>query len=352
MRRLIEGAIQGAERGATLTKRMLAFARRQELKPETVDVPALVDSMVEMLRRSLGPETRIATDFAADVPATRVDPNQLELALLNLALNARDAMPLGGQLTISAHRELVAAGEVPGLQPGEYVCIVERDTGHGMDEATQKRATEPFFTTKGAGRGTGLGLSMVDGLVAQSGGAMRITSQLGIGTTVELWLPVSDASEAATALPAPPPRPPSHIDEARSCRVLVVDDDPIVATGTVAMLEDLGHVATEAPSGDAALQLLGSDMIIDLVITDHAMPGMTGTELAVHIRRSWPELPIVIASGYAELPGDGDLSLPRLSKPYRQQDLAALVARLTRDRPVARRAAAGALARWDTSPGC
>ena len=149
MRRLIDGAIQGAERGATLTKRMLAFARRQELKPETVIVPALVDGMVEMLRRSLGPETRIATDFAADMPATRVDPNQLELALLNLALNARDAMPLGGQLTISAHKELVAAGEVPGLQPGEYVCIVERDTGQGMDEATLKRATEPFFYDKG-----------------------------------------------------------------------------------------------------------------------------------------------------------------------------------------------------------
>jgi CheY-like chemotaxis protein len=237
----------------------------------------------------------------------------------------------------------VAAGEVPGLQPGEYVCIVERDTGHGMDEATQKRATEPFFTTKGAGRGTGLGLSMVDGLVAQSGGAMRITSQLGIGTTVELWLPVSDVDEDATAPPASPPRP-SPIREVRSCRVLVVDDDPIVATGTVAMLEDLGHVATEVPSGDAALRLLGSDTVIDLVITDHAMPGMTGTELAAHIRRSWPELPIVIASGYAELPGDGDLGLPRLSKPYRQQDLATLVTRLIRDRPVVRRAAAGAAA--------
>jgi signal transduction histidine kinase len=342
-RRLIDGAIQGAERGAILTKRMLAFARRQELKPETVNVPALVDSMVEMLRRSLGPGTRIATDFAADVPATRVDPNQLEVALLNLALNARDAMPLGGQLTIAAHRERVAAGEVSGLQPGEYVCIVERDTGHGMDEATLKRATEPFFTTKGAGRGTGLGLSMVDGLVAQSGGAMRITSQLGIGTTVELWLPVSGVDDDAPTPPTRPQRAPP-LREVRSCRVLVVDDDPIVATGTVAMLEDLGHVATEVPSGDAALQLLGSDTVIDLVITDHAMPGMTGTELAAHIRQSWPELPIVIASGYAELPGDEDLGLPRLSKPYRQHDLATLVARLIRDRPVVRRAAAGAAA--------
>jgi CheY-like chemotaxis protein len=184
---------------------------------------------------------------------------------------------------------------------------------------------------------------MVDGLVAQSGGAMRITSQLGIGTTVELWLPVSGVDDDAPAPPTRPQRAPP-LREVRSCRVLVVDDDPIVATGTVAMLEDLGHVATEVPSGDAALQLLGSDTVIDLVITDHAMPGMTGTELAAHIRQSWPELPIVIASGYAELPGDEDLGLPRLSKPYRQHDLATLVARLIRDRPVVRRAAAGAAA--------
>ena len=325
---------------------MLAFARRQELKPETVDVPALVDGMVEMLRRSLGPETRIATDFAADVPATRVDPNQLELALLNLALNARDAMPLGGQLTISAHRELVAAGEVPGLQPGEYVCIAERDTGHGMDEATLKRATEPFFTTKGArprhrprpvdGRrpGRAIGRGHAHHQPARHRHHHR---------TVASGFGCRRGSARATGEPAAPAAPPP-IREVRSCRVLVVDDDPIVATGTVAMLEDLGHVATEVPSGEAALQLLCSDTVIDLVITDHAMPGMTGTELAARIRRSWPELPIVIASGYAELPGDGDLGLPRLSKPYRQQDLAALVASLIRDRPVVRRAAAGAAA--------
>jgi signal transduction histidine kinase len=335
-RRMIDGAIQGAERGATLTKRMLAFARRQELKPETINVPTLVDSMVEMLGRSLGPGIQIATDFASNLPPTRVDPNQLELALLNLALNARDAMPLGGQLTISAHRERIEAGEVPGLRAGDYVCICERDTGHGMDEPTLKRATEPFFTTKGAGRGTGLGLSMVDGLVAQSGGAMRITSQLGLGTRVELWLPVS---EERAVEHAPPPVQP-NLDGTRCCRVLVVDDDPIVLAGTVAMLEDLGHVATEVASGEAALQVLLSDDSIDLVITDHAMPGMTGTELAARIRRTWPELPVAIATGYAELPSDGELELPRLSKPYRQQDLAALVARLVGPQPVLVRPAA------------
>ena len=165
---------------------------------------------------------------------------------------------------------------------------------------------------------------------------MRITSQANAGTTVELWLPVSEVDEVEQTRSSAPPQ----IEEIRSCRILVVDDDPIVAAGTAAMLEDLGHVATEVPSGDAALRLLRSAADVDLVITDHAMPGMTGIELAVRIRGSWPELPVVIATGYAELPGDGDLDLPRLSKPYRQQDLAVLVAQLVGDRLVPRRAAA------------
>ena len=188
--RLIDGAIQGAERGATLTKRMLAFARRQELRPEAVDIAKLVDSMIEMLRRSVGPAIQITTDFEGDLAPIRFDPNQLELALLNLAVNARDAMPVGGEATISACRKQVGAGEVTGLGPGEYARISVRDTGQGMDEMTLRRATEPFFTTKGPGHGTGLGLSMVDGLVAQSGSVLRIDSRQTIGTTVELWAAV------------------------------------------------------------------------------------------------------------------------------------------------------------------
>jgi signal transduction histidine kinase len=323
LRRLIDGAIRGAERGAALTKRMLAFARRQELQPATVDVPKLVDSMVEMLGRSLGPSIEIITKFDDDVPATLVDPNQLELALLNLALNARDAMPNGGSLSISARRNRVGQGEIPGLAAGEYVCIAERDTGVGMEENTLKRATEPFFTTKGVGRGTGLGLSMVDGLVAQSGGAMRISSEVGAGTTIELWLPVSGLQEAEETRP----RGTTGIDDLRVCRVLVVDDDPIVAAGTAAMLEDLGHRTIEVGSAEIALQVLSSESDIDFVITDHAMPGMTGSELATRIRRDWPSVPVVLASGYTELPGDG-LGLPRLSKPYRQEELARLMANL------------------------
>jgi signal transduction histidine kinase len=322
--RLIDGAIQASERGATLTKRMLAFARRQELRPETVDVPELVANMVEMLGRSLGPTIQISMEFESNVPPTRVDPNQLELAILNLALNARDAMPRGGQLTISARRAQVADGEIPGLAPGDYICVAESDTGTGMDDVTLKRATEPFFTTKGTGQGTGLGLSMVDGLVAQSGGAMRIQSQLGVGTTIELWLPVSDGQPTEHPRRAAAPR----VDGVRPCRVLLVDDDPIVASGTAAMLEDLGHVAIDVSSGAQALELLADDPDIDLVITDHAMPEMTGGELAVAIKRRWPGLPVALVSGYTELPGELHPDLPRLAKPYKQEDLARLLSSL------------------------
>ena len=331
-KRLIEGAIQGAERGASLTKRMLAFARRQELKPETVDVPELVGSMVEMLRRSLGPTIRIVTDFAGEIPATRVDRNQLELALLNLALNARDAMPQGGELTISARHAVVGAGQVIGLRPGNYIVVAERDTGLGMDEETLRRAAEPFFTTKGAGRGTGLGLSMVEGLVGQSGGAMRIFSQVGVGTTVELWLPVAEGKAADPA----PASPAQRRINGRSCSILVVDDDAIVGAATVAMLEDLGHKASEVASAEAALALLRSGESFDLVITDQAMPETTGTALAESIRRDFPGIPVVIATGYAELPGNPDLPLTRLSKPYSQQDLAATISSLVKDKPIRR----------------
>ena len=324
LERLIDGAIQGAERGATLTHRLLAFARRQELRPRTVHVPVLVDNIFDMLRRSLGANIQIVTEFEDEIPPIRVDPNQLELALLNLALNARDAMPLGGRLTISARRERVEGGRIPGLPQGDYVCIAERDTGHGMDEATLKRATEPFFTTKGAGRGTGLGLSMVDGLVAQSGGTMRITSRPGLGTLVELFLPVSGEADAERPVPAEPLR----IGTARSYRILVVDDDPAVATGTVAMLEDLGHSAIESGSAEEALRLLETDPGIEIVITDHAMPGMTGTELAARVRQTWRNLPVAITTGYAELPPGRSVDLPHLLKPYGQKELASLLSSL------------------------
>ena len=325
--RLVDSAIQSAERGASLTGRMLAFARRQELRPETVYISRLVEGMIEMLSRSLGPTIRISTAFDPAAPPTQVDPNQLELAILNLALNARDAMPGGGELTISATTERLDAGDLSGLPGGDYVCIAVTDTGTGMDKATLNRATEPFFTTKSPGQGTGLGLSMVDGLVAQSQGALRILSPKDGGTRVEMRLPVSEAG--------PVEKRQTRVLETHregSWRVLLVEDDPMVAASTSVMLEDLGHTIVKANSAERALDVLRSDGAIDLVITDHAMPGRTGAELAAEVRREWPRLPVGLISGYAELVTAEQADLPRLAKPYRQEQLAQLVAALARNR--------------------
>lgn len=319
--RLIDGAVKGAERGAALTKRLLAFARRQDLKVEVVDVRRLFDDMSELLVRSLGPGIRIAPDFEPDLPPVKVDANQLELAILNICVNARDAMPLGGTLGIAARLQ-VADGD---LAPGDYVRISITDTGTGMDPATLSKATDPFFTTKGVGKGTGLGLSMVDGLAAQSGGDLRLTSELGRGTTVDLLLPRAD--EAARPISAPRPERTTG-DTPQGLTVLVVDDDALVAMGTVAMLEDMGHKVLSAYSGRKAIEHFDAHPTIDLVITDQAMPGMTGTELARRLIELRPSLPILLATGYAELPNGEDPGLPKLSKPFRQEDLANAIAAL------------------------
>jgi signal transduction histidine kinase/CheY-like chemotaxis protein len=314
-KRLLEGAIQGAQRGAALTQRLLAFARRQDLTPQAVAVPQLVSSMMDLLTRSLGPSIEIVTRFPPGLPPVKVDPNQLEMALLNLAVNARDAMPISGTITIAAHTQELAEGNTHGLSPGAYVCVSVSDTGMGMDAATLARAVEPFFTTKGVGKGTGLGLSMIHGLAVQSGGTLKLSSELGKGTTAEIWLP---RGEAVAAAPAPDETSrPAH----RTCTVLLVEDDPLVMSATAAMLEDLGHTVAEASSGEAALQVLQETTSVDLVVTDHAMPGMTGLELAERIRAKWPALPILLASGRAELPERAGLALPRLTKPFRRDEL-------------------------------
>jgi PAS domain S-box-containing protein len=324
-KRLLENALKAAERGASLTQRLLTFARRQDLKPEVVEVPKLISGMTDLLRRSIGPSVAIDIVASGTRTTATVDPTQLELAIFNLALNARDAMPNGGSLMIDIAEETV--GTAPPdteLRPGRYVLISVRDTGIGMDEETRKRAIEPFFTTKGIGKGTGLGLSMVHGLAVQSGGAMRMESAAGRGTTVQIWLPASDqvASVAAPLLA-------HQKDAARNCRVLVVDDDPLVAMGTVAMLEDLGHSAIEVSSGRQALSVLETEANnIDVVITDQAMPGMTGIELIGKIRAQRPMLPIILATGWAELPDNPVPEFLRLSKPYRQEDLAAAICRV------------------------
>jgi CheY-like chemotaxis protein len=331
---LLDNATLGAERGAALTQRMLAFARRQELKPEPTDVPALVRGMTSLLRQSRGPMVSIETRFPLVLNAVQADANQLESALLNLTVNARDAMPEGGSIIFAAREEAVTA-QSHSLKPGRYVCLSVEDAGEGMDEAVLAKVREPFFTTKGPGKGTGLGLSMVDGMMAQLGGDLVIKSRKGEGTTVELWLPAADAK----------PKPPvearhstgSETGAVRSLVVLAVDDDSLVLMNTVAMLEDLGHRVFEAGSAKQALEILRREVAIDLVITDQAMPQMTGLELVDAITRDWPTLPVIIATGYAELPANAYATVPRLEKPYRQADLAGAIADTIEAKRVANR---------------
>jgi PAS domain S-box-containing protein len=320
--RLLEGAIQGAERGATLTRRLLAFARRQELKLEAVEIQQLVPGLLDFLRQSVGPTISIEVDIPADLHPVKIDANQFELALMNLAVNARDAMPTGGTLTISGHDEIVGAQRpLPkNLPRGDYVRISVADTGVGMSEATLTKAMEPFFTTKGIGKGTGLGLSMVHGLTVQSGGAMQISSQVGKGTIVSLWLPRARREDVRRV--HQPPADVSVENGGRGSRILVVDDDSLVSMNTAYMLMDLGHSVLEAPSGADALRVLETDAQFDVVITDYAMPGMTGLELATKIEQIQPKIPIIIATGYAELPPEIALGFPRLNKPFTQQQLA------------------------------
>jgi PAS domain S-box-containing protein len=329
--RLVDNAIQGAQRGAALTQRMLAFARRQDLTPEPVDLPDLVKGMTDLLQRSIGPMVRIETRFPLGLPCAHVDANQLELALLNLVVNARDAMPEGGMITIAAQEQSLGLDHASGLAPGRYVCMSVTDTGHGMDEGTVARAMEPFFTTKGVGKGTGLGLSMVHGLAAQSGGRLVLKSRRGQGTTAEIWLPGVQAQDATSIEPGPGGEAISAGPDTRPLTILVVDDDALVLQNTAAMLEDLGHRVLEAQSGREALDYLGRAHSVDLVITDQAMPGMTGVQLAKAIRRHWPQMPMILASGYAEISSDLPPKVSRLNKPFRQDGLARIVAESMRD---------------------
>jgi PAS domain S-box-containing protein len=333
---LLDNAIQGAQRGASLTKRMLAFARRTELKPEAIDVAGLVHGMADLLQRSLGPSVHIETRFPLSLPPARADANQLELALLNLAVNARDAMPDGGSIVVAARVERLTE-QKDHLAPGRYVCLSVSDSGEGMDDATLAHATEPFFTTKGIGKGTGLGLSMVHGMSEQSGGRLVLKSSKGKGTTAEIWLPVAirPAETAAQLSQAAMPVPG---EDTRSLVILAVDDDALVLMNTIAMLEDLGHTVFEAASGKEALDVLRREKDIDVVITDQAMPQMTGTQLADAIRAERRDLPIILATGFAELPPDAGRHLLKLDKPFRQEELAqAILTAMQRDE-AARRA--------------
>jgi CheY-like chemotaxis protein len=252
-------------------------------------------------------------DINYGLPPARIDSNQLELAILNLAINARDAMPDGGPIDIKVDEQRITKDAV--LTPGRYLRLSVIDTGTGMTPETLERAIEPFFSSKPLGKGTGLGLSMVHGLAVQLGGALRLSSAVGKGTTATLMLPVAtDAPEVEAPAPATQ-------GTKRSAVILFVDDDPLIAMSTTEMLEDLGHHVIGANSGLHALDILRSEQPLDLMMTDHVMPGMTGVELAAATREVRPSLPILLATGYAELPDGAQLDLPRLAKPYHQDQL-------------------------------
>ncbi|QAY77563.1 GAF domain-containing protein [Sphingosinicella sp. BN140058] len=323
--RLIGGALQSADRAKTLVQRLLAFARRQPLQPRSVDIGVLVDGMRDLIASTIGPRIRLDIGFADDLPPALADPNQLEMALLNLSVNARDAMPDGGTLSLRVDAEQVRRGHLSDLCPGPYLHLCIADTGTGMDADTAKRAIEPFFSTKGVGQGTGLGLSMVHGLASQLGGALTIDSAPGEGTRIGIWLPASTSAAEApvdTAVPADVP--------SASGTVLLVDDEEAVRATTADMLADLGFTVIETDSAEAALARLEAGAAIDLLVSDHLMPGMTGTALVREARQLRPGLPVLIISGYAEAEGVAP-ELPRLTKPFRQSDLAAAIAESRRN---------------------
>jgi signal transduction histidine kinase len=320
---LLQGALQAAERGVALIQRLLAFARKQHLDPRYVDLGALVVGIEELLQRTVGPAIRLQIETEAGLAPAHVDANQVELAILNLAINARDAMPAGGTLRVSVHSQTASLNSSLGLTPGDYVLISISDTGSGMDEATLSQAFDPFFTTKEVGSGSGLGLPMVQGFVGQSGGAVQIRSQRGQGTTVELWLP--RAAE-------PPPKaraansPGSTVSKG-AANILLCDDDDDVRRFLGELLRSNGYLVREAGSAEAALRILeDSTTTMDLLIVDYAMPGINGLEV---IREAWlqrPSLKTLLITGDASAVPDRSSGAPILRKPFKPAELSQTVA--------------------------
>ncbi len=298
--RFMDAATASAQRAANLTQRLLAFSRRQSLDEKPIDANALIRSLTDLLRRTIGENIELRTELAEDLPTIVADANQLENAIINLAINARDAMRDGGALSVSTR----IAGQAPetagGRPDGRFVSISISDTGVGMDEATVRQVFEPFFTTKPIGQGTGLGLSMVYGFADQSGGKAEISSALGEGTTVTILLP---ASEAEISGPASEQSAPPSLHGAGES-VLVVEDEPAVRQLLREVLEELGYETVEAANGQAALPILSSKRRLDLLITDVGLPGMSGRQLAEAARSSRPDMPILFVTGYAEKAAD------------------------------------------------
>jgi PAS domain S-box-containing protein len=324
--RYISTAQGAANRAAALTHRLLAFSRRQTLDPKATDVNRLTESMTDLIRNTLGPEIEMTMTTAPDVWTTLVDPNQLENALLNLCINARDAMPDGGKLTIATANRTLDSVEAFSfeMRAGDYVCLSVADTGTGMSDEVVQRAFDPFYTTKPLGQGTGLGLSMIYGFAKQSGGQVRISSALGCGTTIHLFLPRHSEEEknvdTSTGFSSVPR---AGVGET----VLIVDDEPSVRMLITEVLAELGYTAIEAAEGASALQVLRSDTRIDLLVTDVGLPGgMNGRQLADYGRTARPTLKILFITGYAEKAAMGidglDKGMAILTKPFAMDGLA------------------------------
>jgi CheY-like chemotaxis protein len=310
-----------AERGAKLTDQLLSFSRRQRLEPKLLDLNETVASMHDLLQSTMGGSIRIETKLHRGLWPAMVDPTQLELAMLNLAINARDAMQVGGRLAV--HTENVALG--PPLYPedppaGDYVAICVADTGTGMTEEVRAKVFEPFFTTKEIGKGSGLGLSQVLGFAKQSGGGVRIESRVGDGTSIHIYLPRTKAK--AEERPPSAPAIAAHKD-APDARILLVDDDHAVREVTSTTLRDLGYSVVEAGSGGAALDILAREPTIDLLIIDFAMPGMSGAEVARQARAKRPTLPILFITGFADRAALAGVSETHIvGKPFVNDELA------------------------------
>jgi signal transduction histidine kinase len=310
---LLESAELAAQRGATLTQRLLAFARRQHLEPRSVDVPLVVKGVEKLLQQTIGPAIRLVIEAEEGLWPARIDPHQLELAILNLALNARDAMPGGGTLRIKTAAWRAERGGLPELSSGDYVVVSVSDSGTGMDPETLARAFEPFFTTKDVGRGSGLGLPMVQGFAAQSGGAVQIDSAPGKGTTAELWLP-----RAETAAAERDAAKPAAAKQGAPARILVCDDDKGVREFVGTALRDSGHTVWEADGPSAALRILEDEQPIDLLLVDYAMPEMNGAAVIEQARDRQPGLKLLMMTGDAEALHSIDAGeVPLLPKPFK-----------------------------------
>jgi CheY-like chemotaxis protein len=309
-----------AEQGAELVKRLLAFARRQKLEPEAINVASLAGSVADLLEHSLGGLVELKWDVRSDIGRVYADPTQLELALMNLIINARDAMPEGGVVTISAmNAQIDEAHASKDLVAGDYIVLTVEDEGTGISPEILDQVLEPFFTTKAVGKGTGLGLSMVYGFARQSGGSVRVESEVGVGTSVSIWLPQPSAfslrrhllDDTSKGLTSP---------VGLRFNILLVDDNIAVRATTAALLQDLGHTVKEAGDAEEALDLFKTDpMAIDIVVSDYAMPRTSGTDLVRHIRALRPGTPALIVTGYAEQAISSEVTI--LTKPFEADHL-------------------------------